>query len=154
MDGFEATALKHDDSEFGFFAGITLFRDVPRQDIENILGMVKHERFEAGEIILLEGEATNDLLIVREGNVQVYVSRDEQKIPITQLGPTAYFGEMSVFDDYPRSANVAAVTDVVICRIDRDNFRSFLKANPAALFQMCTVFSHRLRNTNSALAKR
>lgn len=152
MDGFESATL-NDDTDLAFFSGIALFRDVPQQDLQRIAAMVTHENFSAGEIILMEGEATNDLLIVREGAVEVYVSRDGHKISITKLGPTSYFGEMSVFDDYPRSAHVAAVTDVVTCRIDRDSFRAFLKANPAALFQMCTVFSHRLRNTNSALSK-
>ena len=70
-----------------------------------------------------------------------------------QLGPQAYFGEMSVFDDYPRSANVRAVGDVRALRIDRDFLREFLRNNPAALFQICTVFSHRLRNANSSLVK-
>jgi CRP/FNR family cyclic AMP-dependent transcriptional regulator len=153
MDGFEGVAGGGDDTDLAFFGGITLFRDVPRADLERLVALVTLERFTAGDIILLEGEATNDLLIVREGTVEVYVSRQGGKISITKLGPMSYFGEMSVFDDYPRSAHVAAVTDVVTCRIDRDSFRDFLKANPAALFQMCTVFSHRLRNTNSALAK-
>ncbi len=127
---------------------------MPVSERHEILNLVTSESFAAGDIILMEGEATNDLLIVRQGTVEVYVSKDGVRIPITTLGPTSYFGEMSVFDDYPRSANVAAVTDVVAFRIDRQSFRTFLKANPAVLFQMCTIFSHRLRNTNTALAKR
>jgi CRP/FNR family cyclic AMP-dependent transcriptional regulator len=154
MDGSGATTLKNEEADLTFFGGVTLFRALPLDDLRQIIALVTREPFAAGEIILLEGEATNDLLIVREGTVEVYISRQDQKIPITQLGATSYFGEMSVFDDYPRSANVVAVTDVVAYRLDRDHFREFLKANPAVLFQMCTVFSHRLRNTNSALAKR
>jgi len=139
--------------DLAFFASVPLFRAVPENELLQIVSMTQVESFAAGEVILLEGEATNDLLIVRSGKIEVYVKRDDKKIPITELGAGSYFGEMSVFDDYPRSANVSAVTDVVAFRIDRDLFRTFLKANPTALFQMCTVFSHRLRNTNSALAK-
>ena len=142
-----------DKADLEFLSSVTLFRDVPEQDLRHILEIVTVERFYAEDIILIEGEATNDLLIVRDGKVEVYVSRGDQKIHITELGPMSHFGEMSVFDDYPRSANVRAVTDVIALRIDRDSFRAFLKSNPAALFQMCTVFSHRLRNTNSALTK-
>ena len=84
---------------------------------------MRHESFAAGAIILKDGDPTNDLLIVREGTVAVYVTKDDKKIEITRLGPMSYFGEMSVFDEYPRSANVEAVTDVVACRIERDTFR-------------------------------
>ena len=152
MDGFEA-ALLHNDSDVAFFSEVPLFRDVPAYELQHIVAMTRRQRFAAGEVILREGDTTNDLLFVGGGTVEVYVSRQDQKISITTLGPASYFGEMSVFDDYPRSANVAAVTGVVAFRIDRDNFRAFLKTHPAALYQMCTVFSHRLRSTNTALAK-
>ncbi len=142
-----------DQADLDFLSSVALFRAVSEQDLKSILGIVQVEQFAAGEIVLIEGEATNDLIILREGTVEVYVSRGDQKIHITELGPKSYFGEMSVFDDYPRSANVRAISDVTVMRIDRDSFRELLKSNPGALFQMCTVFSHRLRNTNSALAK-
>lgn len=145
--------MNFDKADLDFLSTVALFHAVSEEDLKGILGIVQMEQFAAGEIVLIEGEATNDLIILREGTVEVYVSRGEKKIHITELGPQAYFGEMSVFDDYPRSANVRAVTDVTAMRIDRDSFRALLKSNPAALFQMCTVFSHRLRKTNSALAK-
>jgi CRP-like cAMP-binding protein len=141
------------EDDIAFLQSVALFRDVPERELLLIRQLIRYERFEAGTVILREGEPTNDFLIVREGDVGVFVLRDSQKFEITQLGPTSYFGEMSIFDDYPRSANVEALTDVIACRIDRNPFRMFLRTNPGALFQMCTVFSHRLRKTNSILAK-
>ena len=136
-----------------FLANVALFRAVPEAELEQLLSIVISEPFHAGDVILMEGEATNDLLIVRDGQVEVYVMRGGEKVPITTLGPASYFGEMSVFDEYPRSAYVRAISDVTVYRFDRDSFRAFLKAHPETLYQMCTVFSHRLRNTNSALTK-
>jgi CRP/FNR family cyclic AMP-dependent transcriptional regulator len=145
--------MNFDKADLDFLSSVALFHAVSEEDLKGILGIVQVEQFAAGEIVLIEGEATNDLMILRDGNVEVYVSRGDKKIPITQLGAKSYFGEMSVFDDYPRSANVRALNEATVLRIDRDSFRELLHSNPAALFQMCTVFSHRLRNTNSALAK-
>ena len=136
-----------------FFGSVGLFRDVPSRNLLELLNVVRPVRFAAGEIIITQGDETNDFLIVREGTVEVFVLRDADEVAITRLGPTSYFGEMAVFDNYPRSASVRAITDVTALSIGRDDFRNFLHANPAALFQMCTVFTHRLRNTNSALSK-
>ena len=141
------------EDDLAFFKSVTLFYDVPDGELIEIRKIARYESFKAGEIILKGGEPTNDPLIVREGMVAVFVVRDSEKIEITQIGPRSYFGEMSIFDDYPRSANVEAATDVVACRIDRDALRHFIRTHPAALFQTCTVFSHRLRNTNSVLTK-
>lgn len=145
--------ISYDKADLEFLHSITLFSDVAEGDLRRILEIATVETYSAGDIVLIEGEATNDLILLREGEVEVYVSRGDKKVSITTLGPKSYFGEMSVFDDYPRSANVRAISDVTILRVDRDSFRDFLKSNPAALYRMCTVFSHRLRNTNSALAK-
>jgi CRP-like cAMP-binding protein len=142
------------DDDLAFFNTVTLFRDVPAPELRAIQRIARYQSFKAGMLILREGDPTNDILIVRDGTVSVFMIRDDKKFEITRIGPTSYFGEMSAFDDYPRSANVEAITDVVAWRIDRDPFRAFMRSNPAALFQMCTVLSHRLRNTNSALAKR
>jgi CRP-like cAMP-binding protein len=136
-----------------FLASVAIFRDVSRAELEQLMALATTDQFQTSEIILMEGEATNDLLVVGAGQVEVYVMRGGEKVPITTLGPKSYFGEMSVFDEYPRSAYVRALSDVTVYRFDRDSFRAFLKAHPETLYQMCTVFSHRLRNTNSALAK-
>jgi CRP-like cAMP-binding protein len=154
MDAVTADAIGDKADAIKFFSAVALFRDVPEAELAHLLPMVRIQHFKNGDVILREGDATNDFLIVREGFVEVYVNKGDKKIHITLLGPTSYFGEMSVFDEYPRSASVAATSEVVTFRVDREAFRSFLKTNAAALYQMCTVFSHRLRNTNSALARR
>ena len=153
MHDMSAPPLAANDDDLAFYASIGLFSDVPADELRTIVALMKSECFEAGAVILKEGDATNDLLIVRSGKVEVFVNKGSEKVHITSLGAGSYFGEMSVFDDYPRSANVGAETTVTTLRIDRDAFRVFLRGNPTVLYQMCKVFSHRLRNTNTALAR-
>ncbi len=141
-------------SELAFLGTIALFRDISDHERKLVAQMMQPIRFTAGQKILQEGDPTDDLVIVREGNVSVSVTRGGEEVEITKLGVGSYFGEMSIFDEYPRSANVTAVADVTAYRIENALFKDFVRAYPAVLFQMCTVFSHRLRNTNSVLARR
>lgn len=136
-----------------FFTSVGLFQDVAPRNLLQLLSVVTPARFAAGETIITEGDTTNDFLMIREGTVEVFVNKAVGEAVITRLGPKSYFGEMAVFDNYPRSASVRAVTDVTAYKIAREDFSKFLHVNPAVLFQMCTVFTHRLRNTNSALSK-
>jgi len=146
-------ALPREALDVAFFNSVGLFRDVPPRSLLQLLKVVRTVHFKAGDTIITQGDTTSDFLIVREGDVEVFVLRGADEVPITRLGPTSYFGEMAVFDSYPRSASVRALTDVTAFTISRDDFRQFLQSNATALFQMCTVFTHRLRNTNSALSK-
>ena len=151
--GSAQAVIKHPNDSISFFISVGLFQDVPPRNLLQLIQIAEMVSFPAGQVIITEGDTTNDFLIVREGTVEVFVQRIGGEVVITRLGPKAYFGEMAVFDNYPRSAGVRAVTDVTAYKITRDNLSHFLHFNPAALFQMCTVFTHRLRNTNSALAK-
>ncbi|TAK99048.1 MAG: cyclic nucleotide-binding domain-containing protein, partial [Rhodospirillaceae bacterium] len=112
--------------------------------------------FAAGSIIFEKDSLTSDFVIIQDGMVSVFIpsAGEGDAIELARLGRGSYFGEMAIFDDYPRSASTYAVTDVRVCLIGKDAFRSFLRFHPATLFQMCKVFSHRIRNTNSMLAKR
>ena len=55
--------------------------------------------------------------------------RDKPPILIAQLGPLEGFGEMSLLAGQPRTATVAAVTDVVVMRLPKDHFQSLLAEN-------------------------
>src|SRR4051812_7659402 len=118
-------------ADVAFLGTIALFRDISDHERRLVRQIMTPVRFAAGQVILQEGDPTDDLMIVREGTVSVYVNRGGDKVEITQLGAGSYFGEMSIFDEYPRSANVAAVTDVIAYRIEKDLFRDFVQAYPA-----------------------
>jgi CRP-like cAMP-binding protein len=130
-----------------------LFRDEPNQELQKLAALAIHEQFNAGDVNLMEGGATNDLLIVFTGKVQVYVTRSEQKIHITELGPMSYFRQYVGVRRLPGFSQRRRRDRCFAYRIDRHALRSFLKTNPAAPSQMCTVFSNSLRNSNSALTK-
>jgi CRP-like cAMP-binding protein len=153
MSGSAQAVVKHPNDSISFFISVGLFQDVPPRNLLQLIQISELVSFPAGTVIITEGDTTNDFLLVREGTVEVFVQRTGGEVAITRLGPKAYFGEMAVFDNYPRSAGVRAITDVTAYKISREDLRDFLHYNPAVLFQMCTVFTHRLRNTNSALSK-
>jgi CRP/FNR family cyclic AMP-dependent transcriptional regulator len=141
------------DDELNYLRSVMLFHEVPDHDLQALARLVRFRDYAPGEQILKKGDPTSDLCIVKHGTVSVYLNEGAEKIALASLGEGAYFGELAVFDEYPRSANVAAATPARICLIDRNTFQSFIRMHPAVLFQMCRVFSHRLRNTNSILTK-
>ncbi len=76
--------------------------------------------FEAGEILVSEGEPGNCLFVLASGSVRVY-ARDEEgrNHQIRVLEPPQFFGEVSLFDGTPRTATVVAATPCELLRLDR-----------------------------------
>src|ERR1035438_2208667 len=80
-------------------------------------------RYAAGETIFNFGDPGDALYIVRSGEVEIFLRNDEgEKIILETSQPGDIFGEVAMLDNGPRTAWVAAVSDVEVLRIDRVHF--------------------------------
>jgi predicted MFS family arabinose efflux permease len=71
-----------------------------------------------GATLISEGEPGDRFYVIAEG--EVLVTRAGQ--PLRRLGPGAWFGELALLRDAPRSASVVAVGSVSLWAVDRDAF--------------------------------
>lgn len=62
-----------------------------------------------------------------------------------------FLGEMSLFNDQPRSATVMAVTDAAVLTLERDRFSTLVLQRPEVLLHICRMFGNRLREANRKL---
>ncbi len=76
--------------------------------------------FEAGQIIVREGEAGHTAFMIVSGKVRAYrtLASGEQET-LAQMGPGDVFGEMALLLDEPRAATVEAVDNVTVLILDQ-----------------------------------
>jgi CRP-like cAMP-binding protein len=91
--------------------------------------------YEAGEVVLKEGEDSREVYLVLEGSVQVNKQvklKDGKNMQsgIGELHPGDAFGELNLFDAMPRSATVIAQTGLKVARIDGGRLVDFLESRP------------------------
>ena len=104
--------------------------------------------YEAGRTIVDEGGAGVGFYLVLEGKVEV---RKSGRVLAT-LGKGQFFGEMSVIDGQPRSADVVAVTATQCWVLVSWNFAGMLKGHPEVALPMLKELVRRLRAAQSAPA--
>jgi CRP-like cAMP-binding protein len=113
--------------------------------------------FRAGEVLLREGDLTPDVYVVLAGNVRVTgtVAVEGQRTvhpAFCDLGPGEIFGELCLFDDQPRSASVAAVTDGEVAVVPGRPLLAYLDAHPdmgyLILRAIISTLVDRLRTAN------
>ncbi|MEZ4368182.1 MAG: cyclic nucleotide-binding domain-containing protein [Kofleriaceae bacterium] len=85
-----------------------------------------------GETLFREGEVGDALYIISEGQVAVQ-SEGPPRVEIGRLGPGAFFGEVALVTDQPRSATVTALAACELLKIDRDILGSLLADYPEVL---------------------
>jgi CRP/FNR family transcriptional regulator, cyclic AMP receptor protein len=67
------------------------------------------------------------------------------------MGPSDYFGEMSVIDGEPRSASVYAVESTELLVLRREELLAQLETNPRLALSMLVEFSRRLRAADTRI---
>jgi len=127
-------------------AAHSLFADLPPADLDCVLDHSRVVLFAAGEAIVEEGAAGESLYQVIDGRVDVEKKlQDGQIIHVVELGPGEIFGEMTLFQDSPRSATVRALQESRMLRVDRTGVRELLERDPDLLERFAQLVSSRRR---------
>jgi len=111
-------------------------------------------RYAAGETIFNFGDPGNALYIVRSGEVEIFVRNHEgEKIILETSRPGDIFGEVAMLDNGPRTAWVAAISDIELLRIDRVHFLDYVQQYPPAALNLLSVAARRLRQTDEVIRR-
>jgi len=88
----------------------------------------------SGEIIVREGEASNDLLLVVSGRLRVVrAAAGGEETVVAEIGRGETVGELGLITGDPRSATVYAIRDSVLARLTRDGFDRLCRRHPHAM---------------------
>lgn len=132
---------------------IAIFHDFTDDEIETFLELGDPTAFSAGEMVVRQGEEGNCMYFVGEGRCRVVTRRGGDLVELAQIGPGDIVGELSLFDHRPRSADVQAMSDCVLMKINEGVLRALAGVFPNAAFKFLlgTVreIGERLRRANS-----
>ena len=107
--------------------------------------------FSKGEVIFREGDESSEAYRLLSGDVEISISTKNGPNVLAHLSSGAFFGEMSLIDDKPRSASATAVTDCRTEVFDEANFNERVLGDPGNLHLYLTTVFDRLRRTGALL---
>jgi CRP/FNR family cyclic AMP-dependent transcriptional regulator len=138
-------------------ATIHLFRGLTARGLERIAAIAGEEAHERNTFIFREGEPGQKLYLIREGKVRIsrnLAGMGEEALAV--LGPGEAFGEMSLIDDTPRSADALVHESCRLLVITREAFEDLLFIHKdlayEILWNFVKILSQRLRETNDKMA--
>jgi CRP-like cAMP-binding protein len=121
---------------------VPLFAGLDRKELDVLGKLIKEQRYPAGATIVKAGAGGHGLYIIKEGNVSVV--RDGQKV--AAMGPGQFFGEISVLDGGPRTADVQAESDTVCLTLVSWEVKPLLMDNASMTYKMLLEMVKRLRS--------
>jgi len=87
-------------------------------------------RVPAGKTVLEEGDAGDDVYVIRSGSMVVEKSIGGKPIFLRYLPAGSYFGEMAVLSGAPRNATVKAAVGSEVIKLTGAGFQAMLAARP------------------------
>jgi small-conductance mechanosensitive channel/CRP-like cAMP-binding protein len=87
--------------------------------------------YEAGQVIVRQGDPGASMFIVREGEAAVTIAGAHGEVARHSAG--GFFGEMSLLTGDPRTATITAVTDCELLEIGAEAFRRVVLADAAVV---------------------
>lgn len=95
------------------------------------------ESYKALDVILNEDDTSQDIYFILEGDVRVSIklggpenNLGKSEAALARLSVGDFFGELSMFDGEPRTAEVAAITDCVVAKVDGAAMIGFMDKYP------------------------
>jgi CRP-like cAMP-binding protein len=109
--------------------------------------------FSEGERIFSQGDLGTEMFIIQEGQVEIIKHIGSESHTLSRLEKGDFFGEMSLLEALPRTADALATTDVKVVAINGSRFDEMLRKNPEVAVRIIRKYSKRLREANSLLEK-
>ena len=83
------------------------------------------------------------MFVIIRGSVKVQIPEFDYQKTINTLGENDFFGEMSLLTGEPRTANVIAVTESEVLRIDKKGLGPIFENNPALVQSISELVEER-----------
>ena len=109
---------------------IAAFRDLPKEDIEDLASAVVQEVFEKGATIYSAGDPSDFLYVVEKGEVSVSDPRERERVPIV-YGRRATPGQHAFITGSPHTHHAVATERTHVWMLPREEFHGNLGLSTA-----------------------
>ena len=131
--------------------GTNLLSSVPAADLEAAAAGSRVRTFRRGQILFTAGDPGDTVIVVISGRVKVVVrSADGGELTLTVFGPGGMFGELSVADGGPRSADAETLEECRLLFVPRQIIQDICRRDSAVEYALLRSIAANLRRLTEA----
>jgi serine phosphatase RsbU (regulator of sigma subunit) len=128
-----------------------LIEVLPEAAFERLLLEGRPGKAEAGAVLVSQGKASDDAILLMEGTVEVVAETVSGEIRLASVGAPALLGEIGVIAGLPRTATIRALDHVRFLSVGKDVFNRLADESPQILRYVVGRLGGQLKSLNSAI---
>jgi len=129
-----------------FLRRVSLFAAMSLEQIRVLASHLEEQHFLPGEVIIYEGEFSQELYLLMSGRVRIakdYGGPHECTLAVLTQGD--FFGDMAIFESAPRSATAVTEEEAELLVLSPEKFKQTIYQKPDMAFEIFRELSARLR---------
>ena len=131
---------------------VTIFEHLELAALDRLGACLKVVTFTKDALIVSQSDPGDSMFIIDQGRVKVVLYGDSGREVILSIFRSGeFFGEMSLLDGQPRSANVIALEDSRLLVLSRGDFVKHLNESPSTALNILSEMSSRLRRADEVI---
>jgi len=100
-------AVSESISDLDLLSSVPIFASLSRRELRNVERILYRRTYEAGETIFMQGDPGVGMYIITDGRVRIDMG--PEKTVLAELDPGAFFGEVALLNEIPRTASATAM---------------------------------------------
>ncbi len=133
---------------------VPIFQSLEESQRARLAAEIESVTFPEGSTIFHYGDPGDCLYVIQSGEAEVYTEDySGRRITLGIIGSKAVFGELSLFDNGPRTASVMAKSTLTAIRLDRSHLQQFLHTSPMVAWEMLTLMGRYMRENAEHLRR-
>jgi CRP-like cAMP-binding protein len=135
------------------FAAVPLLSRLSNSQRASLARLATTRAYRADSIIVRQGDTSMSFYVILTGRVRIEQEvGSDGRLPLRDMGPGGFFGEMGLIDDMPRSATVLAIEPTVCALLSKWDFRNELRHDPDIALALLPILCERIRHLEALRA--
>jgi len=135
-----------------FLKTVAFFDELSDRQLKTVSSILFDRKYEPDELIFEEGQPGAALFLILDGKVVIEMYGENHTTTLAILERGAFFGEMALLDDAPRSANARSLERTYMLALYRNDLSQLIQRDPQTACQiyraLARMVADRLRSTN------
>jgi CRP/FNR family cyclic AMP-dependent transcriptional regulator len=135
-----------------FLKTVPFFDQLSNRQLKSVSDIMFERTYETDESIFEEGQPGAALFLILDGKVAIEICRETSTTRLAVLESGAFFGEMALLDETPRSANARALERTRTLALYRNDLNGLVHRDAKTACQiyrsLAGMIGDRLRSTN------
>ncbi len=138
-----------------FLQQMPMFKGLSRHQLRAIAGQMEEREYERNEVIVWQGEMSEDAFLIKNGIVGIsHLSPDRKSSQtLAYLRQGDILGEIGVLQNQVRSATATALSNLSVLVIKRDQFLTLLEKYDTAALELARMLGRQLVATSARLGQ-